>query len=641
MLPLMGFVSADAIYVSAKGIDGWSGTRSHPVATIARAIELAREGHVHRVVVGPGEYPQEDSITLDSRDSGLTIEAMKGARPLVTGAVVISSASIRLSTDLDLQRRVKSLDSKAEAYRIDLKSIPSLSFSPFTPYGFPRPIIAGPSELFGGSSPMTIARWPNEGFTTIKSVREPGNGEYEHDKPARRPVFSAVTDRAKLWKSIDNAWLFGYWKFDWADETIKLRSVDPQTGEITLETPHTYGVDPGVPFYVENLPEELDAVGEYYADPQQSTVDFVAESGKPAVYRLSRLGKPLITLNHADRVTLRGLDFAYSRGDGANLESCASTQLEGCRFYNLGERGAIINNGSDSGLEGCDVWNTGEGGVVLSGGDRASLRPAHLFVDNCDIHNYQRRSQTYRPGVMISGVGNRVYHCAIHDAPHSAIIFGGNDHVIEKNEFYRTISRTGDGGVVYTGRDWTARGTEIRYNYFHDNIGLSKWEPAIYFDDLASGLKAIGNVIERCHWGFLIGGGRDNLLAENKLIDCKLGFDCDARGLGWAKTSKPTMMDRLNAVPYEGSVWKSAYPSLGQILDSDPMAPAGNVIRDNLLIRSGKLKDRVEAPFDKTTLWTNNNDQSSITKPTSFKPRISHWGLLNDPIRKTLPSSFK
>ena len=342
-----------------------------------------------------------------------------------------------------------------------------------------------------------------------------------------------------------------------------------------------------------------------------------------------------IALNKVAKVTIRGLDFGYSRGIGASVQSCSSTRFEGCRFFDLGDYAVLIENGHDSGLAGCDIWNTGQGGVELHGGDRATLTPARLYVDNCDIHNYQRRSMTYRPGVAIEGVGNRVSHCAIHDAPHSAIIFGGNDHVIEFNEFYRTISRTGDGGVVYTGRNWTARGTQIRSNYFHDNIGLRKWEVAIYFDDLASGLIAKDNLIERCHWAFLIGGGRDNVVTGNRIVDCKVAFHCDARGLGWAANSKSTMMAGLAGVPYQSTLWTSRYPALARLLNAvNPMAPADNVIRGNALVRSGKVKDATEALFGKTALFEKNAEAVGATPASGRRPK---WGLLRDAVRRPLP----
>ena len=631
MLSLACFLAADAVYVSIAGRDSALGTAQRPVQSISRAVELARASNLHRIVVDKGEYLLRTSIQLDARDSGLTIEARPGTHPLITGAIVVPDWLIARSNNAELQSRVQKANSSAVAYEFTLRMFVGVDFAPFTPYGFGRPVIPGPTELFADATPLTIARWPNEGYTTIKSIREAGNGENDRDKLARKPVFTAATDRAKAWKSIENAWLYGYWKFDWADETIKLDHVDPATGEITLATPHTFGVDANIPFFAENLPEELDAIGEYYVDPAKTTIQFVANKSSRATYRVSLLGDPLVSIDSAHDVVIRGLDFAYSRGDGASVKACEKTRFEGCQFYNLGERGVNIIGGHDSGLLGCNIWNTAEGGATLDGGDRATLTPAHNYVDNCDIHHYQRRSQTYRPAVGIAGVGQRVSRTSMHDAPHSAIIFGGNDHIIESCEFYRTISRTGDGGVVYTGRDWTARGTEIRDNYLHDNIGQSKWEPAIYFDDLASGLKATGNVIERCHWGFLIGGGRDNIVTDNEIIDCKLAFHCDARGLGWAASSKPTMMERLLAVPYQGPVWSARYPSLPSILDNSPMAPAANVLRGNTLINSGKVDQDWEDGFRKTA-----KSEDNIVSTSRPKSKRS-FGVVNDPIRRTLP----
>ena len=59
------------------------------------------------------------------------------------------------------------------------------------------------------------------------------------------------------------------------------------------------------------------------------------------------------------------------------------------------------------------------------------------------------------PAIELQGVGNRADHNLIHDAPHWAISFGGNEHVMELNEIYDVCQETGDVGVFYTGRDWT------------------------------------------------------------------------------------------------------------------------------------------------------------------------------------------
>ena len=642
VLCLLATVAQTEVFVAPNGKDQNPGTQSRPVATIAHAIEVARTLQAHTITVRGGEYSLTNSIELDRRDAGLTIRAAKGSRPLITGSLSIPLSDIKPCVNPEILNRIIDPNARTQVQKINLKAILASPLFPTAPYGFTTPVSVASNELFADAEPMTVARWPNTGFTKVGTVTEPGNGEKDQDKPLRKPVFTGITDRAKLWSHAQDVWLFGYWKFDWADESIKVESIDEGTVKITLSKPHSYGVDKGADFFAENLIEELDQPGEYYLDRQNSVAYLIPPKSLKKV-RLSVLGTPLLNIKSTERVTIQGLDFGYSRGNGIQVENSESVRVEGCQMYNLGERGASIDGGHLSGLVGCNIWNTGEGGVSLSGGDRKTLEPAKNFVENCDIHHFQRRTQTYRPAVGIAGVGNRVSHCSMHDAPHSAIIFWGNDHVIEYNEFYRNLGRTGDGGVVYTGRDWTARGTEIRYNHFFDNIGMSKWEPAIYFDDLASGLKATGNLIEHCHWGFLIGGGRDNIMTDNVVVDCKLGFQCDARGLGWAKTSEPTMMERLKAVPYESEPWRSRYPNLVTILNHEPMAPMGNIMIGNIILRSGKLLDRTEKPYETTTKYSRNevsDEKGSWTQVTGAPSLpVKSMGLVQDSIRKSLPPS--
>lgn len=635
-LLLAAIALSGGIYVSPTGSDANPGTLSRPVQTLEAAVRLSRANALHSIFVRPGTYPAVHAVDLNARDNGLTIEVTGKGRARLSGAISIPRAALKACNDSAMLSRVIDESARSRIKVVDLRSCGFTQLAPIGAYGWGHAFTPAPNELFIDDKPMTLARWPNVGYSKIGKIVEPGNGEKDRDQPKRNPVFFGVEDRAKRWVQARDIWLYGYWKFDWADESIAVKMIDSE-GQITLAGPHTYGLESGKPFMAENLPEELDQPGEYYVDRQSLKLYLIEPTGPYAKVELSNLGEAFIRVKGATKVTIRGLDFATSRHEGIQISESESVRVEGCRFFDLGGLAVRIDGGHDCGVQSSDVWATGEGGVVLSGGDRTTLTPGRNFVDNCDLHDFQRRAKTYRPAVLISGVGNRVSHCAMHDVPHSAIIYGGNDHVIEYNEFWNTIRVTGDGGVVYCGRDWSARGTQIRFNHFHDNIGLRQWEPAIYIDDLGSGIHVEGNLIERCHWGFLIGGGRDNVIERNVLIDCALAFQCDARGLGWAANSLPTMQKNLEAVPYRSEIWSKAYPALPDILSKSPMAPDANVLRENVLIRAGKVEDRMEAPFRKTAVISGN--VVSTTLPAGMKPLpIAKMGLHPDPLRRSLPA---
>jgi hypothetical protein len=149
------------------------------------------------------------------------------------------------------------------------------------------------------------------------------------------------------------------------------------------------------------------------------------------------------------------------------------------------------------------------------------------------------------------------------------------------------------------------------------------------------------NLIERCHWGFLIGGGRENVLRDNILVDCDLAFQCDARGLGWAANSRPTMMERLLAVPYQSPKWKSSYPGLPSILEENPMAPSANVLEGNSLVRAGTVMKQMEDPFKKTAKILGNHETQSLSPEDARRADQirKQAGLINTPLRKTLGKS--
>jgi hypothetical protein len=51
----------------------------------------------------------------------------------------------------------------------------------------------------------------------------------------------------------------------------------------------------------------------------------------------------------------------------------------------------------------------------------------------------------------------------------------------------------------------------------------------------------------------------------------------------WAKYHVgTTMTDRLKAMPYKSELWQKRYPMLVNILEDEPAAPKGNIVRRNI-----------------------------------------------------------
>jgi hypothetical protein len=181
--------------------------------------------------------------------------------------------------------------------------------------------------------------------------------------------------------------------------------------------------------------------------------------------------------------------------------------------------------------------------------------------------------------VQLSGVGHRVSHNLMHDHPHCAILFTGNDHLIEFNDIHHIALETGDVGAIYTGRDYSFRGNRIRHNYIHETGGVGMGSMGVYMDDCVSGTEVFGNVFYKVHWAMFIGGGRDHRVENNLFIDCDPAVRADGRGLDpspvWRDMVNDYMRKQLAAVP--SALYREHYPAL-KSLDAYYGPPGGPAI---------------------------------------------------------------
>ncbi|MCX8109462.1 MAG: right-handed parallel beta-helix repeat-containing protein, partial [Verrucomicrobiae bacterium] len=337
-------------------------------------------------------------------------------------------------------------------------------------------------------------------------------------------------------------------------------------------------------FYFLNLLEEIDQPGEWYIDRKTGILyfwppaDVDLKVARPAdedrtgaggtrvksEIVLSILEGPLVRFDGASHVRLEGVVLEATRGNGVEMRGGTSNCVAGCVIRNIGNNGVVIEGGTGHGVVGCDVIDTGDGGVTVSGGDRQTLTSCGHFVENCHFQRQGRWSKCYVPAVLIQGVGIRASHNLIHDHPHCAILFGGNDHLIEFNEIHHIALETGDVGAIYTGRDYTFRGNKIVHNYIHHTGGVGMGSMGVYMDDCVSGTEIFGNVFYKVQRAVFIGGGRDHRVENNLFVDCDPAISIDGRGLDkspvWRNMVNDYMRGRLKEVPAD--LYRARYPEL-------------------------------------------------------------------------------
>src|ERR1035438_4267437 len=86
LLISLSMARAGHLHVKPTGDDVQPGTAERPLASLERAVALSREqAKPVRIVVHGGRYELKQTITLDARDSGLTIEGVPGETVVISG----------------------------------------------------------------------------------------------------------------------------------------------------------------------------------------------------------------------------------------------------------------------------------------------------------------------------------------------------------------------------------------------------------------------------------------------------------------------------------------------------------------------------------------------------------------------------
>jgi hypothetical protein len=465
-------------------------------------------------------------------------------------------------------------------------------------------------EAFGGSAAEGV--WPRtrpEDFAEDGFLRIPETTDDTH--------FRLPGTRHEGWDATATPWFQGLFHNYWADNTLA-GTVD-SGGGVTLADAPSYGLSRLQPFFVMNLPEELDTPGEYYVDFTTERL-YVWPPGAVAGadVRVTLLEEPLVRVEDTAHLRLVNLTVELGRTRMVELDGVEDVILRDVTLRHGGGDGIRVA-GTWSGLERCHLYELGSQAVELTGGHRPSLTRGELFVRNTHIHHWGRWDRTYRVAVRVRGCGHTVAHNHLHDAPHTAILYNGNEHTFEYNRIERVVLEAGDAGAIYTGRDWGYRGNVIRYNLIRDLDSVFGGAVGVYLDDASSGMTVFGNVIYNvAGLATQSGGGRDNLFENNVLVGAErsahstdrraqtANYDFDANG----RPDSWNLLGRINVdfdtwyahppdgdpIHYQQDPWVTAYPALAaipndwsQVAGTHWLDPEGSVFRYNVTWQCGGL----------------------------------------------------
>jgi hypothetical protein len=533
------------LHVSPDGRDAWSGrapkpNREHtdgPLASVAGARDAIRKvtagGGLRqpvRVLIQPGEYTIVEPVVFEPQDSGtaecpITYAGDPSARPVVSGGRRITGW---------LER-----DGRWVAH------IPDVQAGRWT---F--------AALWVNGERRTRARTPNSDYLYTAGqappIVDPTTG-----KPASsaRVAFRFRQGDIRTWAHLEDAVVVVYQSWEVGHQRIA--SVDEEKRVVTFRSPLPWAFDywgGNVRYFVENVPEALDAPGEWYLDRATGILSYIPLPGEDLrrATVVAPVAKQLLVIRgdpargeHVSHLRCENLRLLYTDwevppdGHAAAQAACdiggaveavgaRSCRFGGCEIAHVGTYGAWLRAGSqDCRLERTEIHDLGAGGVRLGEQTDPATEPEAAqrnTVDNCFIHD----GGTIDPGAVGVWIGrtsyNRVSHNEICDLYYTGVSVGwswgyapssAHHNIVEFNHIH-DIGRgvLGDMGGIYCLGD--SPGTVIRSNLVHDVYDHHTGSLAIYTDEGSTGILIESNIgYGTTYANFHQHYGRDNVVRNN------------------------------------------------------------------------------------------------------------------------------
>lgn len=466
-------------FVSPAGSDDAAGSAVAPFATVQRAVDEARKaGGTNTVTFRSGVYRLAQTLTLDGRDSWLTLRAEK------PGAAVISGGEPMKGWRRDGDR----------FWCVDVPGVKDGSWR------FRMLLVNGamaPRACFPGGT----NRFENLGDWKLPLLPALA-GHWE-----RKPTFGELVTMPYKPEDLPDTLDFRSAEIRlyhmWAQSQSSVASNDLSRHVLYLSRPAAWpmGACGRRKYEVLNVREGLTEPGQWQLDHVNGILTYWPKNGED----MSKLKveaprlEILMMVKGTKKKPVSGL-----RIEGLVLEN-TTPPMRNAGFGGANMSAAVeMDCVTDVALERVEIRNTGGSGLVMRNAGRCR-------IDDCDIHDVGargvglygsdsriERSRVCRVGRMfhsssIAGVGGEritVRGCEMFDGPYSGIIGSGNGMLFEGNTIHHVMRVLHDGAAIYGNMSRTV----IRGNVAHDITpnGKGFGASAYYYDE-----GATDSVVER------------------------------------------------------------------------------------------------------------------------------------------------
>jgi hypothetical protein len=607
-------VCGQDIFVSITGNDSGTGTQEQPLRNLQTAIDKIKNGGT--VNLRGGVYYLQEPLQLKPENSGLTI------KPYAHENVVLSSGKPIENWEL-VKHPVPGKNRPGKVWKAKVPKGKSF-LTLFDEQGF-LPRCASPKfKAF------------EQDITVIEGG---GAGKNETlDKKASPTKLYYRPGQIDHVESFEGAEVFILPRFDWVANYLPIATVNREERLIETSCPGTYDlITPPTwtqieLFYqLENVPEFLDAPGEWFLDAKSGELYLIARNEQKPSGVVAPTLNQIITLqgdfpagNYVENVTIEGITFSHAdrmtwengrvgvqhdwevvNGEWACIKAkgVSNLQIKNCLFKNSGGNGIRIDfEGFGNTIANNEFRNLGGSAISLIGYAPGTHDKLHTNkIINNYIHHCAKLWWLQAGITLCQSSNNLIANNLIHHLPYNGMaLVGGRSALFGQGRKANSVAD----GLSYV--NWEEIPEEV--DEWYEKIGyISTRDNVIEHNEIYQVVQTLGdgNAI------YLSGVGTGNILQKNYVHNIPslssaggLRFDNDT----WFCTMRNNVVWNVNGCNIV-SKWV-------------------NNIENNIMVNSGVRSSLSLAAGPK---WGSNIRRNIVVNKRSvFEPTMNKWMKLEN-----------
>ena len=291
-------------------------------------------------------------------------------------------------------------------------------------------------------------------------------------------------------------------------------------------------------FFIQNHPETLDHLGEWYYNPNSKKLSFFFGSKAPSSVEVSVGTLDYLVTNsgwNIKHVTFDNLHFRGANKYAFNLKGGNDVHITNCDIEFSGEDAVVVEGTSNLLFENNKILNANNNGMTLKSTANAIIRNNQI-QDVLIFPGMGRNGDGNGFGIYSPNENNLIEYNRIANIGYVGVRFGGNNSVVKNNliENFSLTKNDGGGIYVYTGNSNTIfKNRKITGNIILNGMGAKEgtsirsemFKPqseGIYLDDNTTGVEVSQNTIANItSKGIYLHNAQDNKVHNNLVFNTK------------------------------------------------------------------------------------------------------------------------